>query len=65
MTFFRLVLCVAGLAIYLLARHAVNSPLPAHASHVGVPLKPEVGTNTVPHAELLATSSELAARKQK
>ena len=74
MSFFRLVLCLAGLAIYFLAHQAVNAPPQPTESGQGVPLgspqtreqvTPAASMNTDPRAELHPPSSELAARKPK
>ena len=68
MNLFRLVLCVAGLAMYLLARQAVNTPSPhppPQTGHAVFPLKSVDATNSAVPAAILATSSELAAQKQK
>ena len=72
MSFFRLVLCLAGLAIYFLAHQAVNDPHRPTESGQAVPLgspptpgqvTPADSTDIDLHAELDPPSSELAAQK--
>jgi hypothetical protein len=71
MSFFRLVLCLAGLAIYFLARQVVNAPpprpmepapaVPPIALHARELALPSSSTND----SSLPPSSELVARKSK
>ena len=73
MSLFRLVLCLAGLAIYFLARQAVNAPPRRTEPGQSVSTTPQThqpsiptsSTNAVYHAGLLEVSSALAAQKTK
>jgi hypothetical protein len=68
MSIFRLVLCLAGLAAYLVVKQWVQTDSPAESKPTKVPASPEgqrtVSPQTTPHSEILPPERSFAeARK--